>query len=230
VRFTQIGYSRSMPAFSVIRSGFHARVPASILAVGAALSLCGPAWALYKVVGPDGKVTYTDRAPVDQPSQHISKGGVVSSGPALPYELQQVAARYPVVLYTMPECGLCDKVRTFLRGRGVPFAEKLVVTPADAAALSKAESTTSLPVGRIGQQQLLGFNAGDWARYLDAAGYPKTSALPAGYAWPAATPLTPPAASAAPREARPGDTRVRNVPVDPVAPAPSADNPAGIRF
>ncbi|MEY4427701.1 MAG: hypothetical protein RLZZ182_390 [Pseudomonadota bacterium] len=225
-----MGYSRGMQAFSVIRSGFSVRVPAGILVVGAALGLCGPAWALYKVVGPDGKVTYTDRAPIDQPSQHISKGGVVSSGPALPYELKQVATRYPVVLYTMPDCSLCDQARSFLKGRGVPFAEKLVVTPTDATALRKAENTSDLPVGRIGQQQLLGFSPTDWAKYLDAAGYPKTSALPTGYAWPAATPLTPPAASAAPREARPGDTRVRNVPVDPVAPAPSADNPAGIRF
>jgi hypothetical protein len=36
-----------------------------------------PAWALYKVVGPDGRVTYTDRAPTDQPAKALktSPGG-----------------------------------------------------------------------------------------------------------------------------------------------------------
>jgi glutaredoxin len=223
-----MGYSRAMqelPVTSFPRAG---RVVASGLVLALATGVISPAWALYKVVGPDGKVTYTDRAPVDQPSQHLSKGGVLSSGPALPYALQQVASRYPVVLYTMPECSLCDQARTHLKSRGVPFAEKQVNTPTDAEALRKAENTTALPVGRIGQQQLLGFNAVDWSKYLDAAGYPKASVLPAGYAWPAAVPLTAPAPAA--REARPGDTRVRNVPAEPVAPAPSADNPAGIRF
>jgi glutaredoxin len=225
-----MGYSPSMQVLPVIHSGRSVRASASLALAAAALGLCAPAMALYKVVGPDGKVTYTDRAPADQPSQQISKGGVLSSGASLPYELKQVASRYPVVLYTMPECGLCDQARAFLKGRGVPFAEKQVITPTDAAALRKAENTSDLPVGRIGQQQLLGFSQTDWAKYLDAAGYPKTSALSAGYAWPAATPLTTPAPSVAPREARPGDTRVRNVPAEPVAPAPSADNPAGIRF
>lgn len=228
MRFTQMGYSRAMQVLSLSFSPLADRALAHGLVLALVAGSCSPAWALYKVVGPDGKVTYTDRAPVNQPSQHISKGGVVSSGPALPYELKQAAARYPVVLYTMPECGLCDQARTHLKSRGVPFTEKLVVTPTDAEALRKAENTTALPVARIGQQQLLGFNLSDWSKYLDAAGYPKASVLPAGHIWPAATPLTTPVP--APREARPGDTRVRNVPAEPVAPAPSADNPAGIRF
>lgn len=225
-----MGYSRGMELKLSLAEhrGTVARLALRAAMLASAMCVAWPAMALYKVVGPDGKVTYTDRAPVDQPSQQISKGGVVSAAASLPYELRQVASRYPVVLYTQPECGVCDQARNFLKTRGVPFAEKQVLTPADAAALRKAENTTDLPVARVGQQQLQGFKQSDWAQYLDAAGYPKASTLPAGYAWPAAVPLTTPPAPA--REAKPGDTRVRNVPAEVTPPSATDGNPAGIRF
>ena len=40
-------------------------LPAALLAACLAACLHGPAWAQYKVVGPDGSVTYTDRAPTE---------------------------------------------------------------------------------------------------------------------------------------------------------------------
>lgn len=153
------------------------------------LSAAMPAMALYKVVGPDGKVTYTDRPPTDQPSQAIKSNGAVSSTDALPFELRQVATRFPVTLYTASDCSVCDLGRQMLKNRGIPFYEKTVNTSADAQALQRLEGSQQVPVLRVGKQSLQGYSDADWASYLDAAGYPKQSALPRTYQAPAAAPL-----------------------------------------
>ncbi|MCU0920573.1 MAG: DUF4124 domain-containing protein, partial [Burkholderiaceae bacterium] len=68
-----------------------------------------PAAALYKVVGPDGRITYTDRPPADTASRvtTINRSGV-NEVPApqdgLPQDLRQTATRYPVTLYVAADC------------------------------------------------------------------------------------------------------------------------------
>lgn len=170
----------------------------AVLAGAALLALhAGSAWALYKVVGPDGKITYTDRPPVDKPVQTLSANGAVASTDALPFELRAIASRFPVTLYTTRDCGPCDSGRNALRQRGVPFTEKTVNTGADTQALQRLEGTNQLPVLRVGQQQVMGYADAEWQSYLDAAGYPKQSLLPRTYAWPDAAPLAPQAAAPA---------------------------------
>ncbi|MDQ6685528.1 MAG: NrdH-redoxin, partial [Pseudomonadota bacterium] len=59
--------------------------------------------AQYKVVGPDGKITYTDRAPGPEAGRVMSLKGKAIDEPVdavLPFELRQVVAKYPVTLYT----------------------------------------------------------------------------------------------------------------------------------
>src|SRR5262245_58814737 len=133
--------------------------------IAAATLITGSAWAQYKVVGPDGKVTYTDNPPPTGNAQSVKRAGGGSEGvdtENLPYELRQVISRYPVTLYTTSNCGACDAARNLLRQRGVPYTEKTVNTTADINALVKAEGGNDLPVGRIGSQQLKGFNGADW--------------------------------------------------------------------
>jgi hypothetical protein len=93
-------------------------------------------------------------------------------------------------------------------------------------ALQRLSGDGSLPFATIGSQQLKGFSDSEWTQFLDAAGYPKSSALPPGYRQAPATPLVSAAApAAAPRPAA--------APVAPPAPAvaaPAPSNPAGIRF
>jgi glutaredoxin len=199
------------------RSGDAARLIAL-----SALLLCAPAHALYKVVGPDGKVTYTDRLPSPADGRVTplnAAGSGVNDTATLPLELRQVAARYPVTLYVMADCAPCDSARTLLRQRGIPYVEKIVQTGEDAEALQRLAGTRDAPTLVIGQQPLRGLSAETWNAYLDAAGYPRESRLPAGYQFPAATPLTEPRepTRVAPR-AQPEQATVES------APAP------GIRF
>lgn len=166
---------------------------APLLALSA-VGLCLPAQALYKVVGPDGRVTYTDRipGPADGKVTPITKSGnsTVVDSAALPFELRQVVARYPVTLYTIADCAPCDSARALLRQRGIPYAERLVVTEEDAETLQRLTGSRDAPMLTIGQQPLRGLAPESWNAYLDSAGYPRESRLPPGYPFAAATPLT----------------------------------------
>lgn len=209
-------------------------------ATGALLATATQAQQVHRIVGPDGKVTFSDRAPEDKKAQSTvlsTASGGAASNPALPTELRQIASRFPVTLYTGESCSPCQQARQLLVQRGVPFTERSVNTNDDLDALRRLSGESALPFGTIGRQQLKGFSDAEWTQYLDAAGYPAQSRLPKGYTQPAATPLAPakaPTASApdAPQEAASAPTGRprRQAPPPPPPGAPTPSNPAGIRF
>lgn len=195
----------------------------------ALLAVALPAQALYKVVGPDGSVTYTDRPPVETNARVTPIGGrgaPVEPEVPLPAELRQVAARFPATLYVGgSDCPPCDGARQFLRNRGVPYTERTVVSREDTEAFERLTGSREVPLLTLGGQTLRGFAAETWAAYLDAAGYPRSSRLPAGWRNPEPAPLTP----------RPGATAAATpepTPVAPPTPLPSSDEPTppSIRF
>ena len=189
---------------------------------------------LYRSVGPDGRVTFSDQPPAAAAKvTPLNADGMASgaSNATLPYELRQVAGKYPVTLFTSAECAPCDEGRTLLRSRGIPFAEKTVTTNDDAESLKRLADTTSLPLLIIGGQHIKGYSAPEWTQYLNAAGYPPKSVLPANYRYTAPSPLVaskPTAEAPAPARARDATTPA------PASPAPSSrvspNNPAGIQF
>lgn len=216
--------------------------------LGLAAAWLSPASAqqIYRIVGPDGKVTFSDRPPVENAagstaaavSPQASGGG---AGSSLPFELRTVANRYPVVLYTQPECGPCDNGRGLLSGRGIPFSEKTVTSREDIEALQRITGgASSLPLLTIGGQQIKGFSSIEWHQFLDVAGYPKTSQLPAGYRAPPVAPMVAAQAPVQPRQAQADgqDAPQRQRAASNQAPGtgeltppgPTPDNPAGIQF
>lgn len=211
---------------------------AALAALVGYTSFCGAAVQaqVYRIVGPDGRVTFSDRPPAEaqaatpqpQPLANAAEG---TAAAPLPAELRAAASRFPVVLYTGSGCTPCDSARAYLVGRGVPFTEKTVTTDADARVLRDVSGDLRVPFATVGRQHLVGFGEFEWAQYLDAAGYPKTSALPAAYRNPPPTPLVAleaarPAAAQAPAPASmPRPVAPQPLPSD-VTPA----NPTGIRF
>jgi glutaredoxin len=194
-----------------------------------------PAQTVYRIVGPDGQVTFSDK-PSFSPANKVSPvGNVVATvtppNAALPFELRQVVAKYPVTLYTGNNCAPCDSGRSLLASRGVPFSEKTIGSMQDAEALQKLSGSNSLPFLTIGAQHVAGFSDSEWTQYLSAAGYPERSRLPADYRAAQPTPLTTPAEKAsAPSPAASADT-----PAAPVLPSVgeiriSPARPAGIQF
>ncbi|MBA3059599.1 MAG: glutaredoxin family protein [Gammaproteobacteria bacterium] len=203
--------------------------------LGAALLLTlslAQAQTVYKIVGPDGKVTFSDKPPVTPsnvtPIEASAKSGG-GNGPVLPYELRQVLSKYPVTLYTSSNCAPCRSAVTLLSTRGIPFTEKTVTTSEDAEALQRISGESSLPFLTIGGQQLKGFSDSEWTQYLDAAGYPKASVLPPQYRRPAATALV--AIQKSTPAAKAQEEQTQAAPIQaPAAPANNAANPAGIKF
>jgi glutaredoxin len=191
---------------------------------------------VYRIVSPDGKVTFSDRAPNESatPALTTSPNNAPSDTSALPYTLRQVAERFPVTIYTGADCAPCVSARSLLIGRGIPFTEYSVSSNEDIDALKRLSGNSSLPFATIGSQHLTGFSDSEWTQYLDAADYPKKSELPSNYRQRAVTPLvasksieskptTQDPAPYTPRSERP-----MPAPTAPTDPGPS--NPAGIRF
>lgn len=213
----------------------HATAGALALVAGSAFTF-GDASAqqIYKIIGPDGRVTFSDKPPMDagarantaSAAQASASGGSGLAG--LPFELRQAAARYPVTIYTSPGCNTCAQGRSLLVSRGIPFTERTVATKEDGDALTRLTGSPNVPVLTIGAQQLRGFSDSEWAQFLDAAGYPKASQLPPTYVPAPATPLV------ALDQQRPAEAPAPQQPARrAAAPAPAqppADNPAGIQF
>lgn len=188
---------------------------------------------LYKWVGPDGKVTYSDVPPPNSAKQVEKKAlaGAAGGGPELPFELAEAARNHPVTLYTSAQCAPCDEGRKLLNARGIPFAEKTITTHEDLQKLLQAGGDKQLPTLFIGRGKHPGFNAGEWNTALTASGYPTSSKLPGGYQNPPAEPAAPQVAKAeAPKQEAPAasqaPTRVRRA----APPPPQPDAPPGFRF
>lgn len=179
------------------------------------LVLAGAAQAQYKIVAPDGRITYTDRPPAGEvgkvtPMRPQAPASAVAGGdPNLPFELRQLVQRYPVTLYTAPNCLPCDSGRQMLQQRGVPYSERSILSEDDAAALVRLTAGRTIPSLTVGTQASRGYNADDWTATLNAAGYPRESRLARAWQPPAVTPLVareapPPADGSAAAPAAPG--------------------------
>lgn len=219
------------------------RIPVRRLIAGGALLLLGVAGlhaqTVYRIVGPDGKVTFSDKPPAEsanataraasgKPAAAVRSDGANS----LPFELRQVVAKYPVSLYSSTGCAPCTSGRLLLQARGVPFTEYLINSANDVEALQRLSGASSLPFLTIGGQKIKGFSEAEWTQFLNAANYPAASKLPTTYRNAEPKPLVTAEKAAVPTEARgePADE-----PSTPAAAAPAPDvlppsNPAGIKF
>ena len=178
---------------SATTSARFALLPASFALAASLVFVATPSEAQYKVIGADGKVTYSDREP--SPSEgRVSALGARGSAPAaepdLPFELRQIVAKYPVTLYTASgTCESCVAARQLLKQRGIPFSERQVVSEEDNDALERISGSRDVPTLMIGSQVLRGLSSEAWISYLDAAGYPRDSRLPTSYQYRPATPI-----------------------------------------
>lgn len=231
----------------------------ALLATVLATAGAAQAQGVQRIVGPDGRVTYSDRvgsgvpaAPAAAPSSPSTPPATAAGNTAgnaapldtgaLPFALRGVVQRYPVTLYTRDNCATCVSARELLLKRGVPFVEKTIGSSADAEAFARLGAENVLPLMTIGRQRVSGFRESEVTQYLDAAGYPGQSQLPRTYRNPPAAPLAGAAngntIAGASANTTGSDTTssvdLPQAPSRPVAPAvtpPAAPaNPAGIRF
>ena len=205
------------------------------LLVAVLLGLALPAAALYKVVGPDGRVTYTDRPPSRRrcARQHDGRATARSARPPHPQaRCRPSCARWRRAIRsrcTAPrDCAPCDagraaagaawralhrKARRQRRRRGRAGARH---RRAHRAVADHRRAGAARPV------------AAEWSAYLDAAGYPRESRLPRGWQQPEATPLV---ERETPRTVTRVPARAAAAPAPAEAPTPPPPAPqSGIRF
>ena len=181
---------------SKLRSKSHSK-PYIFFVVLAAVFVSATAEAqqMYKWIGRDGKINYTDTPPPASAKASEIKSSMASGGGTglanLPYELAQAAQNNPVIFYTSADCAPCDSGRTMLSARGIPFTEKTVKTAEDGLRLKQAGGAETLPLLLVGRSKQNGFEATGWATMLTAAGYPESSKLPATYRNPTPQPAAP---------------------------------------
>lgn len=209
-------------------------VPQRALALACALCVAGPmllapalveaqtsAKPMYRIVGPDGQVTFTDRPPptVDAARAAVALPAAAAPTANLPTELATAVNRFPVTLYIGASCpAVCTEARALLRERGIPHVVRTVTTGRDATELQRLTGAGTLPALTVGRQPMSGFRRSEWVGYLDAAGYPSTSRLPSGYRMPDPAPLAP------------EPVREAAAPAEPALPPPTPSGPGGIRF
>ncbi len=181
---------------------------------------------VYKSVDKNGRVTYSEVPPLPGSDDKLTGDSATSA--SLPYALQQVVSRYPVTLYTTADCAPCISARLMLTQRGVPFTERTVTSNEDIDAYKKLNGDTSMPLATVASQQLKGYEETEWTKYLDAAGYPKSSTLPRSFRNAEPTSLTPKKAAEKEVAEKPVAKPAR--PAAVATPQEPINNPAGIRF
>jgi glutaredoxin len=228
----------------VFKQGVCVKMHMKFLAAALLVSSAGAHAQMYKWVGPDGKITYTDTPPppvaVSVEKKKLTNSVVDSNG--IPFELAEVVKASPVIIYTGANCVPCDAGRRLLVKRGIPFGEKTITTNADIAQLGAANSEVELPQLLIGRGRQRGFDSAAWNAALTSAGYPTDSKLPKEYRNPPPEAAAPESRSANKPTSESGNetghavsgtsTRTRRAarPV-PQSPAPANEStPPGFRF
>ncbi|HEX2530742.1 MAG TPA: glutaredoxin family protein [Burkholderiaceae bacterium] len=189
---------------------------------------------LYKWVGPDGKITYSDTPPPASAKRVESKsmGSSTTNSTGLPYALANAAKGNPVTLYTTANCPPCEEGRNLLAGRGVPFTEKTVTSNDDIAQLRHAGGDKQLPFLVVGRSTQEGFESDAWNKLLSTAGYPKSNRLPKSYRNPPPQSAAPASKTAGAEQEKPEDRLVEKAPKPDSHELPPAlgNAPPGFRF
>jgi glutaredoxin len=202
------------------------------LALGLMLCAAGAQAQLYKSVGPDGRVTYSDTPPAQAAAAARALDAQPAAGaaaPDLPYALAQAVKANPVTLYSAADCAPCSSGRALLAARGVPYSEKTVSSNEDLAALKAAGGDAQLPLLLIGRAKQQGYDESAWQEALSRAGYPAAGMLPRSWRNPAPVAAAPQAAAVQKPAQAAAPTPTPRAQI--AEPPPAAGNaPPGFRF
>lgn len=151
------------------------KIAASLVFVLCAIS--ASAAEVYRWVDKNGHVQYSDQPPpvgVKKSEQRKVGGNVIDGQDA--YPLKQAVAKNPVLLY-VGDCGqLCTSAKALLTKRGIPYTEKDPQNnKPDADALMDLVGVMEVPVLKVGNKPIKGFDANRWNAALDEAGYPTSN-------------------------------------------------------
>ena len=157
-----------------------------------AFSLCAFALSagaqVYRWTDAQGRVHITDTPPpASAKGGKRTDSGAAPPAPAAatkeptaqePFALQQARTKYPVTVYTVPNCDGCNRARVLLNKRGIPFKEVSLTDSAQMDEFKQTVGGNTVPARVVGSTVHKGFEDGAYHALLDAAGYPATGVLP----------------------------------------------------
>lgn len=142
-----------------------------VLFIGATFAFAAAVGAqtVYKSVGPDGKVVYSDSPPVDGKNARKMKFDNLPASPlpaAARASVEQlkrssstaVPATTAVVLYSASWCGYCKAAKAYLGAHGIAYREIDVDTESGQAAYAQAGGGNGIPLLVAGGQRVQGFS------------------------------------------------------------------------
>ena len=133
---------------------------------------------LYKWVDSQGRISYHDQPPPEGAGYRVEEK-VLGTGSKHKEDdtLVKVVEKFPIVLYSVPDCGSCDLARLYLQKRKVPFTEQNLNTdPELQQTLKKKIGSLSAPTLMIGEKVMKGYVESVLEGELDGVGYPKIEA------------------------------------------------------
>jgi glutaredoxin len=133
---------------------------------------------LYKWTDSQGRVSYHDQPPPADAGYRVEEKSFDTGHKASGENgLAGVTEKYPVTLYSVPDCGACDLARAYLQKRKIPFSEQnLNASPELQQKLKKKIGSLSAPTITIGDKVMKGYMESILEGELDEVGYPKTGA------------------------------------------------------
>jgi len=129
----------------------------------------------YRWKDASGKVQFTDTPPPGK-TRVVEETIAPPVDPlgGIPFATRQAAMNYPVTLYSPVDCSApCQQARELLKGRAIPFTEKVVQKPEDIAELKQLVGDNFVPSLKVGRESSRGYETGAWNKLLDLAGYPR---------------------------------------------------------
>ncbi len=132
----------------------------------ATITLTAGAQTLYKSVGADGRVVYSDQPPVGGGAAKTMKlenlpvsvvpGASVTPQAASTSTPLTAEPRGDVVLYTATWCGYCKAAKAYLGGKGIAYRELDIDTPSGKTAFRQL-GARGVPVLLTNGQKIAGF-------------------------------------------------------------------------
>lgn len=145
---------------------------AALVILLAALPAVAVAESMYKSVGPDGRIAYSDSPPA---KGRLEKTLKFESAPASPLPASYIealrklraseaasAALGDVVLYSAVWCGYCTKAKAYLASKGIAYQEIDVDTPAGMAAFAQVGGGKGIPLLVTASQRIQGFSTASY--------------------------------------------------------------------
>jgi len=126
---------------------------------------------VYKVTGPDGRVTYTDSHSEGDDKTKVEVVKIDSySSSAEVSSVEDGAALRKVTIFTTEWCGVCRKAKSYMTSHGVAYDEFDIEKSRSAKAKFDQLGGRAVPVILVGKEKMIGFSPSKFEAMLDDAG------------------------------------------------------------